>query len=77
MLVILNSAVVTSVSSPRSRGQNADLLQSMLSIRHFEDRVEELHPRSDRATYRPVGELDRWLERDPVLLERAADRRAR
>lgn len=26
------------------------------------------HSRSDPATYRPAGELDRWLERDPILL---------
>jgi acetoin:2,6-dichlorophenolindophenol oxidoreductase subunit alpha len=26
------------------------------------------HSRSDKATYRPPGELDQWLERDPVKL---------
>ncbi|MGH2937531.1 MAG: thiamine pyrophosphate-dependent dehydrogenase E1 component subunit alpha [Solirubrobacterales bacterium] len=26
------------------------------------------HSRSDPATYRPEGELDRWKERDPILL---------
>jgi TPP-dependent pyruvate/acetoin dehydrogenase alpha subunit len=26
------------------------------------------HSRSDPATYRPPGELERWLERDPILL---------
>ncbi|MFI0424074.1 thiamine pyrophosphate-dependent dehydrogenase E1 component subunit alpha [Spongiactinospora sp. 9N601] len=30
------------------------------------------HSRSDPATYRPTGELERWLARDPItLLERA------
>ncbi|ADB49466.1 thiamine pyrophosphate-dependent dehydrogenase E1 component subunit alpha [Conexibacter woesei] len=30
------------------------------------------HSRSDPASYRPEGELERWLERDPItLLERA------
>lgn len=28
------------------------------------------HSRSDPATYRPEGELDRWLERDPLKLAR-------
>jgi pyruvate dehydrogenase E1 component alpha subunit len=26
------------------------------------------HSRSDPAAYRPAGELERWLERDPILL---------
>jgi TPP-dependent pyruvate/acetoin dehydrogenase alpha subunit len=26
------------------------------------------HSRTDPATYRPAGELDRWLERDPILI---------
>ena len=26
------------------------------------------HSRSDQATYRPVGELDAWLARDPIEL---------
>lgn len=30
------------------------------------------HSRSDPATYRPEGELDEWLERDPILLLEAS-----
>ncbi len=30
------------------------------------------HSRSDPATYRPAGELERWLERDPILQLEAA-----
>jgi pyruvate dehydrogenase E1 component alpha subunit len=30
------------------------------------------HSRSDPATYRPDGELDAWLERDPIALATAA-----
>lgn len=26
------------------------------------------HSRSDKATYRPSGELEKWLQRDPILL---------
>lgn len=29
------------------------------------------HSRADQATYRPAGELDSWLPRDPVALRRA------
>jgi pyruvate dehydrogenase E1 component alpha subunit len=29
------------------------------------------HSRSDPATYRPAGELEHWLERDPIRLLRA------
>ena len=28
------------------------------------------HSRADAATYRPAGELDIWLERDPIALHR-------
>jgi acetoin:2,6-dichlorophenolindophenol oxidoreductase subunit alpha len=34
------------------------------------------HSRGDPATYRPEGELEAWLERDPILLERRALREA-
>jgi len=34
------------------------------------------HSRSDAATYRPDGELERWLERDPLPLARSALLRA-
>ena len=30
------------------------------------------HSRSDPATYRPAGELDLWLKRDPIALFAAA-----
>jgi pyruvate dehydrogenase E1 component alpha subunit len=30
------------------------------------------HSRSDPATYRPEGELERWLERDPIVLHEQA-----
>jgi pyruvate dehydrogenase E1 component alpha subunit len=28
------------------------------------------HSRADPATYRPVGELEKWLERDPLKIYR-------
>jgi acetoin:2,6-dichlorophenolindophenol oxidoreductase subunit alpha len=30
------------------------------------------HSRADKAEYRPAGEFDRWLERDPLSLTRAS-----
>ena len=33
------------------------------------------HSRSDPGTYRPDGELDRWRERDPIVVLRARSRR--
>jgi acetoin:2,6-dichlorophenolindophenol oxidoreductase subunit alpha len=34
------------------------------------------HSRSDPATYRPEGELDQWLERDPIVVHERALREA-
>jgi TPP-dependent pyruvate/acetoin dehydrogenase alpha subunit len=34
------------------------------------------HSRSDPATYRPEGELERWLERDPIAVHERALREA-
>jgi len=34
------------------------------------------HSRTDPATYRPEGELERWLERDPIVLHETALREA-
>ena len=34
------------------------------------------HSRSDPATYRPAGELDAWLERDPIARTEASLRAA-
>src|SRR3546814_6834141 len=34
------------------------------------------HSRADPAKYRPDGELERWLERDPIKIYRARDRKS-
>ena len=34
------------------------------------------HSRSDPATYRPEGELETWLERDPIVVDERALREA-
>lgn len=49
-----------------ARAGNGPTLIEALTYRH------KGHSRSDPATYRPEGELERWLERDPItLLEQA------
>jgi TPP-dependent pyruvate/acetoin dehydrogenase alpha subunit len=50
----------------RARSGDGPTLIEALTYRH------KGHSRSDPAAYRPAGELETWLERDPiVLLERA------
>jgi TPP-dependent pyruvate/acetoin dehydrogenase alpha subunit len=46
------------------KGEGATLLEA-LTYRH------KGHSRSDPATYRPDGELERWLEHDPIKLTEA------
>ena len=62
------AAVHEAVAWARARavaGEGPTLIEA-LTYRH------KGHSRSDPATYRPAGELEEWLERDPiVLLERA------
>lgn len=66
-------------------GQDLDALISVLGKRIAEVRSESEpvlieaktyrysgHSRSDAGSYRPTGELDRWLERDPIKLAIAA-----
>lgn len=46
----------------RARDGGGPTLIEALTYRHSG------HSRSDPATYRPAGELDKWRERDPILL---------
>jgi acetoin:2,6-dichlorophenolindophenol oxidoreductase subunit alpha len=46
----------------RARGGEGPSLLEMKTYRYSG------HSRSDPATYRPPGELDAWLERDPIEL---------
>jgi pyruvate dehydrogenase E1 component alpha subunit len=55
-------AVATAAARAR-RGEGPTLLECK-TYRH------RGHSRSDPATYRPPGELERWLERDPIALLR-------
>jgi TPP-dependent pyruvate/acetoin dehydrogenase alpha subunit len=46
----------------RARAGDGPTFVEALTYRH------KGHSRSDPATYRPAGELERWLERDPIVL---------
>jgi pyruvate dehydrogenase E1 component alpha subunit len=47
-------------AAARARGGDGPTLIEALTYRH------KGHSRSDPATYRPAGELEAWLERDPI-----------
>jgi acetoin:2,6-dichlorophenolindophenol oxidoreductase subunit alpha len=49
-------------AAARARAGEGPTLIEALTYRH------KGHSRSDPATYRPEGELEQWLERDPILL---------
>jgi pyruvate dehydrogenase E1 component alpha subunit len=53
-------------AAERARAGDGPTFVEALTYRH------KGHSRSDPATYRPEGELERWLERDPILLHERA-----
>ncbi len=53
--------VVAEAAARARRGEGPTLIEA-LTYRH------KGHSRTDPATYRPDGELERWLERDPIDL---------
>jgi TPP-dependent pyruvate/acetoin dehydrogenase alpha subunit len=52
-------AVVQAARTRAAAGDGPTMIEAM-TYRHMG------HSRSDPATYRPEGELERWLERDPI-----------
>ena len=58
-------AEATQAAVERARGGGGPTLLEMRTYRHYG------HSKSDPATYRPEGELEAWLERDPLKLTRA------
>src|SRR5215207_6271624 len=58
-------AEATKAAAERARGGGGPTLLEMRTYRHYG------HSKSDPATYRPEGELEQWLERDPLKLARA------
>jgi pyruvate dehydrogenase E1 component alpha subunit len=57
---LVHRVVGEAVSAARA-GEGPTLIEA-LTYRH------KGHSRSDPAKYRPEGELERWMERDPLLL---------
>jgi pyruvate dehydrogenase E1 component alpha subunit len=53
-------------AAERARAGDGPTLIEAMTYRH------KGHSRSDPATYRPAGELEEWLERDPITLLRQA-----
>jgi acetoin:2,6-dichlorophenolindophenol oxidoreductase subunit alpha len=62
-LLAVEQAAVEAVALARSDG-GPSLLECQ-TYRHYG------HSKSDPATYRPKGELESWLERDPLIVTRA------
>jgi acetoin:2,6-dichlorophenolindophenol oxidoreductase subunit alpha len=62
-LLVVEQAAVEAVAVARSGG-GPSLLECQ-TYRHYG------HSKSDPATYRPKGELESWLERDPLVVTRA------
>ena len=56
----------TAAAAERARSGEGPTLIEALTYRH------KGHSRSDPAAYRPEGELEEWLERDPLVLHEAA-----
>jgi TPP-dependent pyruvate/acetoin dehydrogenase alpha subunit len=59
---VLAMHAATSAAAARARAGEGPTLIEALTYRH------KGHSRSDPATYRPEGELERWLEHDPIVL---------
>jgi TPP-dependent pyruvate/acetoin dehydrogenase alpha subunit len=63
---VLAMRAATAEAVARARAGDGPTLIEALTYR------QKGHSRSDPATYRPDGELERWLERDPILLSEQA-----
>jgi acetoin:2,6-dichlorophenolindophenol oxidoreductase subunit alpha len=62
-VVVVAEAVAMAADRARA-GEGPTVIEAM-TYRHFG------HSRTDPATYRPAGELDEWLSRDPLDVARA------
>ncbi|MBS1894760.1 MAG: thiamine pyrophosphate-dependent dehydrogenase E1 component subunit alpha [Actinobacteria bacterium] len=67
---VLAVGAVTAEAVARARGGAGPTLIEALTYR------QKGHSRSDPASYRPEGELEAWLERDPILVHERALRAA-
>jgi TPP-dependent pyruvate/acetoin dehydrogenase alpha subunit len=67
---VLAVLACVSAAAERARAGEGPTLVEALTYR------QKGHSRSDPATYRPEGELEAWLERDPIALHERALRAA-
>ncbi len=63
---VLEVHATISAAVARARAGEGPTFVEALTYRH------KGHSRSDPATYRPEGELEEWLKRDPILLHEQA-----
>lgn len=63
-VLVMHATIAEAVE--RARAGEGPTLVEALTYRH------KGHSRSDPATYRPEGELEHWLERDPITLHERA-----
>ena len=63
---VLAVHAATAAAAARARAGEGPTLIEALTYRH------KGHSRSDPASYRPEGELERWLERDPIRVSERA-----
>jgi acetoin:2,6-dichlorophenolindophenol oxidoreductase subunit alpha len=63
---VLAMHAATGEAAARARAGGGPTLIEALTYR------QKGHSRSDPATYRPEGELERWLERDPIVVSERA-----
>ncbi|MGH2945096.1 MAG: thiamine pyrophosphate-dependent dehydrogenase E1 component subunit alpha [Solirubrobacteraceae bacterium] len=63
---VLAMHAAVSAAAARARAGDGPTLIEALTYR------QKGHSRSDPATYRPEGELERWLERDPIVVSERA-----
>jgi acetoin:2,6-dichlorophenolindophenol oxidoreductase subunit alpha len=59
---VLGVKEIVGAAAERARGGGGPTLIEAMTYR------QSGHSRSDPATYRPEGELEEWLERDPIVL---------
>jgi acetoin:2,6-dichlorophenolindophenol oxidoreductase subunit alpha len=62
-VVVVHEAVAR--AAERARGGDGPTILEAQTYRHFG------HSRTDKATYRPADEVERWLQRDPLDVTRA------
>jgi pyruvate dehydrogenase E1 component alpha subunit len=68
---VVSVAAVVAAAAARARAGDGPTLIEAITYRHSG------HSRADLAPYRPQGELEEWMQHDPILLLEAALERQR